>query len=64
MTKGEGYRLEQTATLRLQKVTGSQDDNGEASLRETATMFELQLEQFLKWCSPPTIRHLSANLDF
>src|SRR5947209_13904409 len=26
MTKGRGYRLEQTATLQLQKVTGSQDD--------------------------------------
>ena len=26
MTKGRGYRLEQTATLQLKKVTGSQDD--------------------------------------
>ena len=26
--KREGYRLEQTATLQLQKVTGSQDDRG------------------------------------
>src|SRR5947209_15454144 len=28
MTKGGGYRLAQTATLQLQKVTSSQDDRG------------------------------------
>src|SRR5947209_19704982 len=55
MTKREGYRLEQTATLQLQKVTASQDDRGKEK-REHG-----QLQKETK-CIGPSLRAIKPGL--
>src|SRR5947209_3033307 len=50
MTKGRGYRLAQTATLQLRKVTGSQDDKkGRESSEQAATLQRRRMTDNLRY---------------
>src|SRR5947209_15443624 len=64
MTKGEGYRLEQTATLQIQKVTSPEDKIGVSTTGGMVAIADvMQFTIFMRLLAPPTPAPATTSIN-